>query len=78
MSFTAVVENGTIKIPAEVNLADGTTVIVEAQTSASAIAAETGTFVERYADLIGIWEDGPADLAAQHDHYASGAPKRGS
>ncbi len=37
-------------------------------------AVPKAPFAERYAEFIGIWGDGPDDLAAQHDHYASGAP----
>jgi hypothetical protein len=75
MSFTGTVENGTIRVPPEIAMPDGTRVVVEAQELVQAAPHEDTPFAERYADLIGIW-DGPSDLAAQHDHYASGAPKR--
>jgi hypothetical protein len=32
---------------------------------------------ERYAAIIGIVPDLPADLSEQHDHYIHGAPRRG-
>ena len=70
MSITATVENDRIKLPPGVHWPDGTEVSIEAR----AIPRET--FAERYAEFIGVWEDGPTDLAAEHDHYASGAPKR--
>lgn len=76
MSITAKVENDTIKLPPGVHLPDGTEVSIEPRTSPRAAEAAQQTFAERYAEFVGIWEDGPTDLAAQHDHYASGAPKR--
>ena len=40
--------------------------------------AEEVTLYGRLEDVIGCIKDGPADLAAEHDHYAHGTPKRGS
>jgi hypothetical protein len=34
------------------------------------------SFEERYGDLRGSAENLPSDLAAQHDHYRLGTPKR--
>ena len=76
MSITAIVQNDMIKLPPGVHLPDGTEVSIEPRTPPRAAEAPQQTFAERYAEFIGIWEDGPVDLAAQHDHYASGAPKR--
>ncbi len=76
MSITAIVENDTIKLPPGVHLADGTEVSIELRTPPRAAEAPQQTFAERYSEFIGIWGDGPADLAAEHDHYASGSPKR--
>ena len=76
MSITATVENDTIKLPPGMHLPDGTEVSIEPRTPPRADEAPEQTFAERYAEFIGIWEDGPADLAAEHDHYASGTPKR--
>jgi hypothetical protein len=70
MSITATVENNTIKLPAGVHLPDGTQVRVEA-------LEETGpTLAERLAPFIGVWKDGPTDLAINHDHHLYGAPKQ--
>lgn len=66
MSFTATVENDTIKLPPGVHLADRTRVTVE---------PETGTFFDSIRDLVGSIKDAPADLAENHDYYAHGAPK---
>ncbi len=76
MSINAIVENDTIKLPPGVHLPDGTEVSIVAITPHQTTEGPTRTLAERYAEFIGIWEDGPEDLAAQHDHYASGAPKR--
>jgi len=76
MSITATVENDTIKLPPGVHLPDGTEVSIEPKTLPRAAEPARQTLAERYAEFIGIWEDGPDDLAAEHNHYASGAPKR--
>ena len=76
MSITGIVENNTIKLPPGVHLPDGTEVSIEPTTPPRDIETSRQTFAERYAEFVGIWEDGPADLAAAHDHYASGAPRQ--
>lgn len=73
MSFTATIENDIIKLPPGLHLPDGTAVSVEPLPPAVS-AQPRQTFAERYSEFIGIWQDGPTDLAAHHDHYASGAP----
>jgi hypothetical protein len=73
---TVTVEINTIKLPPSVHLSDGTEVTIEATTPLRAPQPPSQTLAERYAEFIGIWEDGPADSAAEHDRYASGAPKR--
>lgn len=80
MSFTATVENDTIKLPHGLHLPDGTKVNIEPVPQAEApepISEPRQTFYERYKDVIGSGE-GPTDMAENHDHYASGAPKRSS
>ncbi len=75
MSITATVENDTIKLP--MHVPDGTK--VEIFLPGEAASPEDGvTLYERMKDFIGCIKDGPEDLAAEHDHYAHGAPKRGS
>jgi hypothetical protein len=71
MSITATVENNTIKLPPGVHLPDGTPVRVEPLD-----AEPTSTFAQRYAAFVGAVKDAPSDLAANHDHYLYGAPKR--
>ena len=75
MSITAIVENDTIKLPPGVHLPDGTEVSIEPRTPRHTTETQPRTLAERYAEFIGIL-DGPEDLAENHDHYASGAPKR--
>ena len=70
MSITAIVENGTIKLPADVHLPDGTQVRVEP------IEDIGPTLAERLASFIGVAKDLPPDLAENHDHYLYGTPKR--
>ncbi len=70
MSITATVENDTIKLPEGVHLPDGTRVRVEAEERVEP------TLAECLAPFIGIWKDGPPDLAINHDHYLYGAPKQ--
>jgi hypothetical protein len=78
MSITATVENNSIKLPPGVNIPDGTEVTIETTTTPIAPPSPQETLAKRYAEFIGIWEDGPCDLAAEHDHYASTAPKHGA
>jgi hypothetical protein len=75
MSFTATVQNGTIKLPPGLELADGTEVRVE-PVRRSDSCTDGRTFGERYAKYIGISKEGPEDLAANHDHYLYGSSKR--
>jgi hypothetical protein len=76
MSITATVENDTIKLPPGVHLPDGTNVQILPMDE-SVARQEGTTLYERMSDFIGCIKDGPEDLAAEHDHYAHGAPKRG-
>jgi hypothetical protein len=71
MSITAVVEKNTIKLPPGVHLPDGTPVRVEPLEP-----EPKAPFARRYAAFVGAVKDAPADLAAHHDHYLYGAPKR--
>ncbi len=70
MNFTATVENGAIKLPAGVELPDGTPVNVEP------MSPKPPTLAERLAPWIGIVTDMPTDLAENHDHYLYDVPKK--
>ncbi len=74
MSITAIVENDTIKLP--VHVPDGTSVEILLP-GASAVPQNGETLYERMKPFIGSIKDGPEDLAAEHDHYAHGTPKKG-
>ena len=69
MSITAIVENDTIKLPSGVHLPDGTKVRIEQEIPAG--ENPLGWMKE----FVGCIE-GPADFAAEHNHYAHGTPKR--
>ena len=71
MSITVIVENDTIKLP--VHVPDGTRVEVMLPGEGGAVAEHRHAWMQKY---IGAVKDGPDDLAAEHDHYAHGAPKR--
>lgn len=74
MSFTATVENDTIKLPPGFHLPDGTRVTVEPDHVTEKTLPST-SLAERLAEFIGCIKDAPPDLAENHDHYAHGAPK---
>jgi len=76
MTITARVHNPTITLPADFTVEEGAEVQVVVPDPVPA-TAEPATFFDTIRDLIGSIKDGPEDLAAEHDHYAHGAPKRG-
>jgi hypothetical protein len=70
MTFIGKVSNGTVVLPPEAHLPEGTEVRIEP------ISPGGRNLAERYAGLIGIADDLPADLAKNLDHYVHGQPKR--
>ena len=70
MTYIGKVSNGTVVLPPDAHLPEGTEVRVEP------ILPGGRNLAERYAGLIGIAEDLPADLARNLDHYVHGQPKR--
>ena len=72
MSFTGTVENGVIKLPADAALPDGTRVRVEAIAKPAAKNELTRCLVS----IANKARNLPPDLAAEHDHYIHGTPKR--
>jgi len=72
MSFTGTVENGVVKLPANAALPNGTKVRVEA------ISNPTGKnqLTRRLVSIASKARNLPEDLAAEHDHYIHGTPKR--
>ena len=69
MKVTGIVEDGIVRLPPDWK--DGTAVQVET------LPPEAGNdLTRRLLKIAGKVEDLPADLAAQHDHYLYGMPKR--
>ena len=71
MKLEGVVHNGVI-VPDDFQvLSEGTRVRIEPVNS-----EKESTFGELFGDLVVDCADLPTDLAAQHDHYRLGTPKR--
>jgi len=71
MSYTGTVEGGVVKLPPDAALPDGTVVKVEPIEVES-----TTTFARQLKEIASKVSGLPGDLAAQHDHYIHGTPKR--
>ncbi len=71
MIYRGRVKNGVVVLDPQVELPEGTEVNVE-----PAPPAARRTLAERLGDLVGSMPELPTDMAAQHDHYLHGAPKR--
>ncbi len=76
MVYLGKVKNGVVVLENGTRLPDGTDVRVEPFSRDERAAAEGPTLAEQFADIIGTVPELPADMAAQHDHYLHGAPKR--
>lgn len=70
MTWKGVVENGVVKLPPDWK--DGTPVLVEALEAEGPMNDLTRKFLELSEKTKGL----PIDLAAQHDHYLYGTPKK--
>jgi hypothetical protein len=70
MSFTGIVEDGKVILPPGVKLPTGTKVRVET------VEAESESPTDPLQQFIGVFDDLPADLARNHDHYIHGATRR--
>lgn len=71
MSLDGTVRNGVVVLDQPSELRDGTRVKVVVEDAAAQDATLAGLL--KYA---GAASDLPADMAAQHDHYLHGTPKR--
>jgi hypothetical protein len=71
MSVTATVEAGKIVLPSCVTWPDGTVLRIEPVEK-----GEPKTLRELMKDFEGIADDLPSDMAANHDHYIHGHPKK--
>jgi len=76
MSLVGRIHEGAVVFEQPVPLAEGTRVRVEPMSNAVQIPADAASLLEKLGDVVGAIDDLPADLAAQHDHYLYGAPKR--
>lgn len=77
MSFQGRIENGAIVLDDPVPLPEGARVQVELIEDGQPETASGTTLYDRLSDVVGAaGNDLPEDLAAQHDYYAHGTPKR--
>ena len=80
MTYHGHIQNGQIVLDEPVVLPEGAEVRVDVLCRKTADVTETAesgkTLYERLAPVIGSAKGLPADLAAQHDHYLHGQPKR--
>jgi hypothetical protein len=76
MVYRGKVRNGVVVFDNDAGVPKGTEVRVEPFVRGEGIAVEGPTLAEQFADIIGAVPDLPSDMAAQHDHYLHGAPKR--
>jgi hypothetical protein len=71
MQYEGHVVGGVVVLDDKTNLPEGTRVLVVP------IAIETtNTLAEKFRNVIGKATSLPEDMAAQHDHYIHGSPKR--
>jgi hypothetical protein len=78
VSITGIVEKDTIKLPPGIHLPDGTTVLIQTETGMKESApAKKGNALAWMKEFVGCIDTLPEDLAAEHDHYIHGTPKRG-
>ena len=68
LSFWEKVSKGTVILPPEATLPDGTEIRMEPVPS-------TRTLAQRLSDVITV-RGGPPDRAENHDHYIHGTPKK--
>jgi hypothetical protein len=71
MVYRGYVKGGVVVLDPKVELPEGIEVSVEPLPPPS-----RKTLAERLGNLIGSMPELPPDMAAQHDHYLHGAPKR--
>jgi hypothetical protein len=68
MAYKGKVNKGTVVLPRGTHLQDGDEVHIE--------PVGPKTLAERLRHVIGTVRGGPADWAANHDHYLHGSPKK--
>ncbi len=76
MSLEGRIHDGTVVFDQPVPLAEGTRVRVEPLSETKTEQKGGKTLLERMGNFVGALDGLPSDLAAQHDHYLYGTPKR--
>jgi len=71
MVYQGHVKQGAIVLDEPANLPEGAQVTVDVEDT-----TPIPSLYEQHKDIIGIIDDMPEDMAAQHDHYIHGTPKR--
>jgi len=77
MSFEGIVINGTLVLDNGEQLPDGTRVqVIIREQSAPSSSVEATNLGQRLLKFAGIAQGLPSDMAANHDHYLHGLPKK--
>ena len=80
MKYRGKFVNGVVLLPPGTALPEGSTVevvsIAEGQCLASGSQPDEPTLARTFEKFIGVFDDLPADLADNHDHYVHGVPKK--
>jgi predicted DNA-binding antitoxin AbrB/MazE fold protein len=72
MSYTGTIENGVVKLPANVGWANGTQVRIEK----IEVPPDRNELTRKLREIAARMEGLPEDWAQEHDHYIHGTPKR--
>jgi hypothetical protein len=76
MSLEGRVHDGMIVFEQPLPLAEGTRVRIEVLVPKDHAGEGAGSLLDELGDVVGAVDDLPEDLAAEHDHYLYGTPKR--
>jgi hypothetical protein len=76
MNFESVVRDGRVVLEVGDALPEGTAVRATLLPATEEAATAASPLGQRLMQLAGIANDLPPDMAAQHDHYLHGQPKR--
>ena len=76
MVYRGHVKGGVVVFEKGAVLPEGTEVRIEPVVPAGGVPAQGPTLAEQLANVIGTVPELPPDMAAQHDHYLHGAPRR--
>ncbi len=76
MTLLGHVRNGRIELDQPLSLPEGAQVQIEVLAGGEQTSVPGQTLGEKLLKYAGRITDAPADLAAQHDHYLYGTPKK--